>query len=298
MKKILFLAISLMHISSYSQINFSDKSQVPKIKAVKYDGSFMNFNDMMLTEEKKAGVVGEKVTLFKAWSIKNEDGTSVSYSDSHKFENKTFEIIEYIYEYQDIVKIKNEDGVFLFKPSSIDEYVFNRYIDTIKSKLTNKVLIPLQLISAIKPLVNEEIQLDGLKEYKITKVTFAKTSLGFGITVELNNDFEVIYPNGSFEQEEEKGWVNLESGDIFKSKITFIEKEVFLKFASYNKLYLNDIRNGKVKVGMTEKQCRIAFGMPTSAMKNFAGYDTVLIYGNAGYSKNLYFNKGVLKLVK
>ena len=54
----------------------------------------------------------EKITLFKVWTIKNEDGSSISYQDSEKFQNKTFEVIEYIYEYKDILKIKNEDGVF------------------------------------------------------------------------------------------------------------------------------------------------------------------------------------------
>ena len=131
--KILILLFCCLYISSYSQINYSDKSQEPKIKEIKYDGGFMNFNNIMLTKEQKAGVVGEKITLFKVWTIKNEDGSSISYQDSEKFQNKTFEVIEYIYEYKDILKIKNDDGVFFIEPSSIDEYVFNRYIDTIKN---------------------------------------------------------------------------------------------------------------------------------------------------------------------
>ena len=33
-------------------------------------------------------------------------------------------------------------------------------------------------------------------------------------------------------------------------------------------------------------------------MSNIAGYDKVLIYGETGNSQNLYFKKGILKLIK
>jgi hypothetical protein len=299
MKKNYFLGLLiLLSINSYSQIEVTDKSKEPEIKAIPYDGSFMDFSDMMLTKEQKAGVVGEKVTLFKVWTVKNADGSRVSYSDSEKFENKTFEIIEYIYEYKDVLKIKNDNGIFLFEPSSIDEYVFNSFIDTIKTKLENKTIIPLKLKSEMESLKGDKIEIDGLKEYLINEVTFSKLPSGFGIVVKINEEFEVIYPTGTFDQLKEKGWLNLESSDIFKTKTTFVEKEAFLEFSKINKLYLNSIRNGNVKIGMTEKQCRFSWGIPTSSMSNIAGYDKVLIYGETGNSQNLYFKKGILKLIK
>lgn len=299
MNKHYFLGLLiLLSFNSYSQIEVADKSKEPEIKAVPYDGSFMDFSDMTLTKEQKAGVVGEKVTLFKVWTVKNTDGSKVSYSDSEKFENKTFEVIEYIYDYKDVLKIKNEDGIFLIEPSSIDEYVFNSFIDTIKRKLENKILIPLKFKSEIESLKGVKIQIDGLKEYVISKVTFSKLPIGFGIVVRLNDEFEVVYPTGMFDQLEENGWLNLESADVFKTKITFIEKEAFTQFSESNKLYLSSIRNGNVKIGMTEKQCRFSWGIPTSSRRNIAGYDTVLIYGYSGNSQNLYFKKEILKLMK
>jgi len=299
MKKNYFLVLLfLLSINSYSQIEVADKSKEPEIKAKPYDGSFMDFSNMMLTKEQKAGVVGEKVTLFKVWTVKNADGSRVSYSDSEKFENKTFEVIEYIYEYKDVLKIKNDDGVYLFEPSSIDEYVFNSFIDTIKEKLQNKIFIPLKVKSEIESLKGNKIQINGLKEYKITNVTFSKLSSGFGIVIELNGEFEVTYPTGTFDQLEENGWINLEGSDIFKSKITFIEKEAFIEFSKANSSYLNPIRNGNAKIGMSEKQCQFSWGIPTSSMSNIAGYDKVLIYGETGNSQNLYFKKGILKLIK
>lgn len=297
-KNYLLGLLILLSINSYSQIEVADKSKEPEIKAEPYDGSFMDFSNMMLTKEQKAGVVSEKVTLFKVWTVKNADGSRVSYSDSGKFENKTFEVIEYIYEYKDVLKIKNEDGIFLFEPSSIDEYVFNSFIDTIKMKLENKTIIPLKLKSEMESLKGNKIQINGPKEYQITNVTFSKLSSGFGIVVELNGEFEVTYPTGTFDQLEENGWINLEGSDIFKSKITFIEKEAFMKFSKANSSYLNSIRNGNVKIGMSEKQCRFSWGIPTSSMNNIAGYDKVLIYGETGNSQNLYFKKGILKLIK
>jgi len=297
-KKILLLFLTLSSITSYSQIEVSNKSKEPEIKAIPYDGSFMDFSSMMLTKEQKAGVVGEKITLFKVWTVKNTDGSRVSSSDSEKFENKTFKVIEYMYKYKDILKIKNDDGVFLFEPSSIDEYVFNSFIDSIKKKLENKTLIPLKLKSEMESLEGDKIQIEGLNEYLINEVTFSKLSSGFGIVVTLNGKFEVTYPTGTFDQLKEKGWINLESSNIFKTKIIFIEKDAFSVFSISNKLYLGKIRNGEVKIGMTEKQCRFSWGIPTSSMSNIAGYDTVLIYGDIGNSQNLYFKKGVLKLIK
>ena len=297
-KNILFCLLILLSITGYSQIKVADKSKEPEIKAIPYDGSFMDFRDIMLTNEQKAGVVGEKITLFKVWTVKNVDGSRVSYSDSEKFENKTFEVIEYIYEYKDVLKIKNNDGVFLFEPSSIDEYVFNSFINTIKKKLESKTLIPLKLKTEMESLKGDKIQIDGLKEYFINEVTFSKLSSGYGVVVKLNGGFEVVYPTGTFDQLKEKGWMNLESSDIFKTKTTFIEKEAFSIFSISNKLYLDKIRNGKVNIGMTEKQCKFSWGIPTSSMSNIVGYDTVLIYGEAGNSQNLYFKKGILKLIK
>ena len=299
MKKIIqFSFLVLLIGTSYAQIDIVDKSKEPDIKAIPYDGSFSDFKDIMLTEEQKAGVVGEKITLFKAWTIKNLDGTTINYSDSEKFENKTFEVVEYTYKYKDILKIKNEDGIYLFEPGITDEYVFNSFIDITKKKLLNKTLIPLKLKGEIETLSGEKIEIDGLKEYIVEEVNFAKLSSGFGIVVKLNGEIELLYPTGKLYQREEKGWLNLESADIFKTKAVFLEKEVFEEYAKDNKLYLDNIRSGIVKVGMTEKQCRDSWGMPTSAMSNIAGYETVLIYGKVGSSKNLYFNKGILKLIR
>jgi hypothetical protein len=297
--KYLLLAFALTSsLFSFSQINILDKSKPPKIKVIPYDGSFMNYSDVMLTSEKKAGIVGHKITLFKVWSIKPVKGESSSISDTKKFENKTFEVIEYSYDFKDILRIKDEKDEYIFEPSIIDEFVINSYIDSLKNKLENKIYIPLKLKSELTTVNGTKISFDGSKEYKISKIEFAKLQFGYGIIFVINNEDEFIYPNDSFRQPDDKGWINLVGSDILQGSVTFLNKDAYRSFSTTNKVFLNDIRKGIVKIGMTEKQCRMSWGMPTSSMNKIGGYDKVLRYGDIGYSDNLYFKGGILKLIK
>ena len=77
-----------------------------------------------------------------------------------------------------------------------------------------------------------------------------------------------------------------------------VEGDVFNEFSKSNATIIDDLRNGKIKTGMTEKQCRLSWGMPTTSYTNIAGYDKVLQYGDAGNSQNLYFKKDKLELIK
>jgi hypothetical protein len=298
MKHLLLIIALTSSLITFSQINILDKSKQPTIKAIPYDGTFMNFSDVMLTNEKKAGIVGHKITLLKVWNIKRANGETINISDSKTIENKSFEVLQYSNDYKDILRIKDEKEEYIFEPSSIDEFVINSYIDSIKSKLENQIFVPLKFKSELNNLNGDGVTLDGRKEYKISKVNFAKLEFGYGIIVELNNESEFTYPNDSFGQPDDKGWINIGGSDILQVKSTLILKDVFIKFSNSNKLFINDIRNGIVKLGMTEKQCRIAWGIPTSIMNNIGGYDKVLRYGELGRANNLYLKGGILKLIK
>lgn len=297
MKHLLLVITLTSSLFSFSQINISDKSKPPIIKPIPYDGSFMNFSDLLLSNEKKAGIVGHKITLLEVWHIKRANDETII-SDSKSFENKSFEVIQYSNEYKDILRIKDEKEEYIFEPSETDQFVINSYIDSIKSKLENKVLVPLKFKSELKNLIGSNIILDGRKDYKISKVEFAKLKFGYGIIVQINNESEFIYPNDAFGQPDDNGWITIVGSDIFQTKATLIYKDVFIKFSNTNKVFLNDIRNGVVKLGMTEKQCRMAWGLPTSSMNNIGGYDKVHRYGELGRSDNLYFKGGILKLIK
>ncbi|MGK0447481.1 MAG: hypothetical protein ACJA2M_001255 [Polaribacter sp.] len=312
-KNTLILTVLIVCQISYAQIEIDDKSKEPEIKAIKYNGEFMSF-DGIYEEEKKAGVAGELVTLIdvSTYNIyENEDNLksrkNISYKLEELFANKTFEIIDYNYDLYDILKIKNDSSTYIWKVSSTDKYVFNKYIDNVKEKYEGKTFIPLHKDSEFEAIDGSKFNIEGEKKYRITKVKFAKLQFDYGIVFNLNDSFECVFPNGTFAQPTlfngkiyttDENYINIASNDIFKSKVMMIEEAEFNSFSSKNKTYLTKIRKKEVQIGMTEKQCRFSWGTPSNSMSNIGGYNTVLIYGETGNSQNLYFKKGILKLLK
>jgi len=304
---VLFIAFIL---PANSQIEIEDKSVEPKIQAKPYNGEFMDFSNYSLKKEDKAGVVGEKVTLIDVYYsnvyANQEDLNNyknVDYELSDEFKNKTFEVVEYNYDYQDLLTIKNDKGTFVWKVNSSDKYVFNKYIDNIKERFEGKIYIPLHMKSEFESMDGTKFNIEGQNKYTINKVKFAKLDLGYGIVFKINDNFECVYPNGGYDQprifngkfyESNDNYINIQSSNVFESKITLIEESEYKSFALKNKTYLSRIRKKNVAIGMKEGQCRWAWGMPDRSHKNLAGYDEVLVYG----SQNLYFKKGILKLIK
>jgi len=299
--KNIVVVILLIPILNYSQIEISDASSSKKeIQAVKYDGSFIKL-EVGVKEEIAKGLVGEKVTLIKVSysDLKKQDGSRVSYSEEKNFQNKTFEIIGYSKDIYVNYTIKNDEGIFNWKVSSSSEYVFNKFIDTIKEKFINKSFIPLYMENKVKTLSENEITLVGDKSYKVTNVKYTKLSyLEYGITLVFNNDIEFIYPTNWYEQRDEKGYLNIQSNDLFKSKALLIEESQFNKLKDKCGNYFSKIRTKNVAVGMTREQCSLAWGSHSKAFKNLANYDEVLVYGDVSNSQKLYFKGGILKLIK
>ena len=299
MKKI-FIGILLFPIITYSQIEISDASSSKKeIQAVKYDGSFIKL-DIGVEEEIAKGLVGEKVTLIDVsyFDLKKQDGSSISFSEEKKFQNKTFEIIEYSKDLYDYYTIKNDDGVFIWKVSSSSEYVFNKFLETTKEKFINKSFIPLYMENKVKTLSENEITLIGDKVYKVTNVKYTKLSYEYGITLVFNNDIEFIYPTNWYEQRNEEGYLNIQSNDLYKTKVLLIEESQFNKLKYKCGNYFSKVRTKNVAIGMTREQCSLAWGSHSKAYKNIANYDEVLVYGDVSNSQKLYFKGGILKLIK
>lgn len=305
MKKVNFLCfLFLIFISefSYSQIAISDKSAKPTIKAIPYDGSFMNFNSFYSTsdKEKMAGVVGEKITLIDGFfDVKDENGENVSFSLKDEFKNKTFDIIEYVDDYSPKLKIKNELGVFIYTPSNTDDYLFNRHLDYLNARFLNKVFVPLYNKASLTSFGGEKIEISGTKEYLVNDIKFSKLEMGYGIVFKINDSFECILDWGdhsSFGGELEKGWVELKGIGFLERKVILMEKEVFKKFVILNKPFVNTIRSESFKVGMTEKQCRYSWGMPNT-IYNSLGFK-VLIWGSGENSFKLYFKNDKLHSIR
>lgn len=314
MKKVILILIVIASCNmSFAQLDIEDKSKEPEIKAIQYNGEFMSF-DRIYEKEKKAGVVGELVTLIDVSTYNiyhNEEDLksrkNISYKLEELFTNKTFEILEYNYDFYDILKIKNDSSAYIWKVSSTDKYVFNKYLDVVKEKFNGKTFIPLYMESEFEAMDGSKFNFEGQKKYKVTKVKFAKLQFDYGIVFNINDSFECVFPNGSYDQPtifngkiyaSDEKYINVSSNDIFKTKVTLIEESEFSSFSTENKTYLAKIRNRNVQIGMTEKQCRWAWGIPSKSMKSIAGYDEVLIYGSVSNSQNLYFKGGILKLIK
>ena len=127
-------------------------------------------------------------------------------------------------------------------------------------------------------------------------MVFAKIStFDYGIVFKFDNNLMEKYNSESYSQPKKDGWLNLESNYI---TTLFVEKEVLEAYTKKNTTFIDLMRNKKVKIGMNEEQCRMAWGIPTSSMNNIAGYEKVLVYGSIGNSNNLYFKNNILKLIK
>jgi len=289
---------------SFSQIQI-DQAPEKQINPIPFDGSFPKLG-YSVKDEVGLGMIGEKVTLLDVFSfdITLEDGKSVPYSDEDNFKNKTYEIIGYEKDLYPTFTIKSDLGVYKWKVSSTSKYVFNKFLTVINTKLLNKVYIPLHNKREVEALDGNKLLIEGSKEYKITKVSFTKFSLDYGIKVEINNEFEMKYPTGSYDQPTKFvkgkgnipniGWINLKGGSLIALDNILIEKSVFEKFKSANISVIDKIRKEVIAIGMTEQQCRWAWGNPSKSYGAISGYDPVYDWGG----KTLYFKSGKLALIK
>ena len=245
MKKIKILPLMLLILLNIqAQTDIDDKTQSQKINAIPYDGSFMTFTDIE-SIERKAGVVGEKVTLVDVGYYFIFDGERalennkfITADEAHKFRNKTFKVIDYKHEPpDDILVIKNADGTFFWKLSDLSTYVFNRYLDTLKSNIEGKRFIPLYDDEELRSLEGKIVKFNGSQTYTITKVKFTKIKKKYVVALLIDDTHYFIYPTGYHDQPgslngetyiRNKNWINIQSGGN-DNKVIFIEENTYHK---------------------------------------------------------------------
>jgi len=266
---ILFALILLVSYNVQAQTENADTAQAPTITAIPYDGSFMKF-EPGLSEERKAGVVGEKVTLVDVGYYFIFDGERalennkfINAEDAHMFRNKTFVVIGYSYkDPDDVLTIKNENGTFLWKLSDLSTYVFNRYLETLKSNIEGKKFIPLYNDEILKTVDGQILDFHESQAYTISKVRFTKIKKKYLVILTINGSFNFIYPTAEREQpgyyngeiySRKKDWINIQSNDPNPSKVTLIKEDTYRKFAEENKDIINDIRSRKVPSGVIDQ---------------------------------------------
>lgn len=313
LSSILILQLLFSTQIASAQIKIEDKSAKPDVKAKRFNGEFMTLENIY-DEATKKGIVGEKVTTLnvRCWNFfyNEEDlkaGKSLSLDLEKWFENKTFEITDYRYEYGDILTLKSDGYKFVWKVSSLDKYVFNKFIDNLKSTYESKVFVPLHFSSSLKTLDGIETELSVNETYEVSMVKFAKLQRDYGIVFLLNNKYEYVFPTDDYTQPRvfngfiystNENYINLQYDDALTTPVTFIEINEFKSFSSKNERFINEIRNKKVKIGMSKRQCYWAWGIPSRSMQNIAGYDEVLIFEGISQNQSLYFRDDTLSLIK
>jgi hypothetical protein len=281
---IVIFFVLAFHVNAQIEVDEPIEKKIVK-PPIPYDGSFMKFPHT-IDEDVALGMIGEKVTFMRISTnaFINEDGSRVSVREEDKFKNKTFEIISYEKHNNDYFLVTNETGTFKWEVGITQEYVFNKFITAIKEKLLNKILIPLYDFNEIEALDGRSVKINGSDEYKVTNVSYSKYSAEYTskyiIKVQLNNEFDVIYPTGEYDQPREHngekfisnpGWINLIGDARLSQPFALIEKPIYEEFKSINSRFLTQIRSRNVILGMSEKQCRWAWGPPVSTVFALSG---------------------------
>jgi hypothetical protein len=265
MKKTMILILMFLlafNIQAQTDVKDTTQSQEPSI--IPYDGSFMQF-ESGFGEAKKAGIVGEKVTLVDVgyYFIFDseravENNKFINAEEAHKFRNKTFVVIDYKHMApDDILKIKNESGTFYWKVSDLSTYVFNRYLETLKENLEGKSFIPLYDDEKLRSIDGQVLAFSGDKAHQVSKVRFTKIKRKYRVVITVDGIYNFIYPTGESEQpgkyngaiyKRYEDWINIQSNDPNPSEVTLIGEKTYRKFAEENKDIINDIRGRKVKI--------------------------------------------------
>ena len=269
MKDIILLAVILIvSFNLQAQTEIADTAQATTPSVIPYDGSFMKF-EPGLSEERKAGVVGEQVTLvdvgyYFIFDTERalENNKFINAEDAHMFRNKTFVVIGYSYkDPDDVLTIKNENGTFLWKVSDLSTYVFNRFLETLKSNIEGKSFIPLYDHEKLKNIDGKTLEFNTAQPYKISKVRFTKIKKKYLVVLSINGSHHFIYPTGESEQPGKfiggvytraENWINIQSNEPNPGKVTLIEESTYKKFAEDNKESINDIRSRRAPTGVID----------------------------------------------
>ena len=299
MKKLLLIFLCLPFIGFGQVTDLTNIKKERKKTPVAYDTSYFQVS-YSTTEEMKMGLIGQEITVIETnylYVLDTESKKNISYSDEDKIEGKVFTIEDYIVDgYKEYYLINNGTHKFLFEDSFANKFNINSFLITFKKKYVSKQYYPFKSEVNMKGVDDAQFTIKGGDLITVTDIQYAKLSIvDYAMVFFFDNGLMCKFNIEGYAQPKDEGWVNLTNG---YSGELFVEKDVFNEFSKSNATIIDDLRNGKIKTGMTEKQCRLSWGMPTTSYTNIAGYDIVLQYGEIGNSQNLYFKKDKLELIK
>ena len=294
--------LSILPILIQAQIQVSDFSKVEEVRIEKYDSSYFQPNYKFDNLPVMNGLVGHTLIFLK------EPMSNYGFEIFQKgIKQKSYNAFEkYLFQNCKIEKVVN--GQFylsclgdslMYKPSFSDEksIVILEGFEKFKSRHINKQFFSLSNVK-FTSLENKEIQVIQGQALKIESIEIAKLdkyNLGVGFKFSSQNqNFTIGMPFGDFYLEyggDPKGKIDFTFEYINKLEIV----DEALNSAINKSLFKKNILKGEIVVGMTEKEIRIVWGMPTRD-KMSAGYDKIMIYEAGGSTYYLYI-KGK-KLVK
>jgi hypothetical protein len=299
-KTAFFLFLSPLFILAQIQVSDFSKSQQEKVED--YDSTYFQPNYKFDNLPVMNGLVGHNlIFLNKPNNSYNYEifqnrvkQTSISAFDKYLFQNCK---IENVVNGQFYLSCLGDS--IMYKPSSLDanNIIISEGFEKLKSKHLGKKFYSL---SAVKfaSLENTEIQVGQGQVLTIENIEIAKLSsysMGLGFKFSSQNQiFTIALPFDDF---------YFQYGGDPKGKIVFTFEYInrleivdeALNSAINKSLFKKNILKGEIVVGMTEKEIRIVWGMP-SRDKVSSGYEKVLIYEGGGTTYYLYM-KGK-KLVK
>ena len=292
--------LCLFPMSLVAQIEISDFSNVDSKRIEKYDSSYFKPNYKFNNLPVMNGLIGHTIIFLEKPLLKIEIFQNGNKQSSNSSFNK------YLFQNCKIEKVIG--GKFylsclgdsiMYEPTFSDDksIIIKEGFEKLKSKHIGKKYYSLSALKFLS-LDNQEIQVSKgqvliIENIEIVKLSSIEMGIGFKF-LNQNNRFIIALPFDDY---------YFEYGGDPKGKLDFtfeyINKLELLDDNLNNlinkSLFKKNILKNEIVVGMTEKEIRIVWGMPTRD-KMAAGFDKIMIY-EAGTSTYYLYLKGK-KLVK
>jgi hypothetical protein len=295
-KYVTILFILMSHLELFAQVvDLSKAASERKLEAIQYDGSYL-VPPYSASKEMKAGLVGEELTIIKissSYSLKDNNGNSATDKDLKDIEGRTWIIKEFINDgYSGKYRIENGGKQWITEFDFSDVWYLNKGFENLKQKFIGKKFNSFIRGLEIEGVDGVKFKLDGDTPVTVVNFQYAKLdSYKYSIVVFFDNGLMIDYdPNGST-QPHDDGWIMV--GGQYGMDL-LVEETTLKKYSASNTRFIKQMREGKVEIGMTEVQTRLAWGIPRKSHTNIGGYDKANDYGY----KTLYFKKGILQLIK
>jgi hypothetical protein len=286
----------------YAQIQMSDFSKVEESKIEKYDSTYFQPNYKFENLPVMNGLVGHNLIFLDkplpAYDLEIYQNrvkqTSINAFDRYLFQNCRIEKVV-----NGKFHLSCLGDSIMYNPSSLDvsKIIITEGFEKLKREHIGKKFYSLSALE-FASLENTKIQVVQGQVLTIENIEIAKLSsysMGVGFKFfSQNQSFTIAMPFNDFYfiyGGDPKGKIDFTLEYINKLEIV----DEALNAAINKSIFKKNILKGEIVVGMTEKEIRIIWGIPTRD-KMSVGYDKIMIYEAGGITYYLYMKAN--KLVK